>query len=165
LVNLIFKKMKKIGFIASLFLITLISSCGSDEQVIPENTEELTVELKQQIESLENYEKVTGGADIYFPQTEHDLGNVSKGDKVPYPFYFVNNGDAPLLINDAKGSCGCTIPYFSTDPIKPGEKGKIDLTVNTERKTADKVFTIFVTVSSNAKTENVKLKVTGIPVE
>jgi len=114
LVNLIFKKMKKIGFIASLFLITLISSCGSDEQVIPENTEELTVELKQQIESLENYEKVTGGADIYFPQTEHDLGNVSKGDKVPYSFYFVNNGDAPLLINDAKGSCGCTIPYFLT---------------------------------------------------
>jgi len=54
---------------------------------------------------------------------------------------------------------------FSNDSIKPGEKGKKDLTVKKERKNAKKVFTIFVTVSSNAKTENVKLKVTGIPVE
>jgi hypothetical protein len=157
--------MKKLSLIASSFAVAFMFSCGSEEKVIPDNIQELPTELKQQIESLENYKKVTGGADIYFPETEHDLGNVTKGELVPYSFYFVNNGDAPLLINDAKGSCGCTIPYFSKDPIQPGEKGKIDLTVDTERKTADKVFTVFVTVSSNAKTENVKLKVTGIPVE
>ena len=64
-----------------------------------------------------------------FTKSEYDFGTINQGDKVETEFPFTNTGKVDLLITNAKGSCGCTIPDFPKKPIKPGEKGKIFLII------------------------------------
>ena len=70
-----------------------------------------------------------------------------------------------MLITNAKGSCGCTIPFFPEKPIEPGEQGKIEVEIDITNKTPQKVFNVSVRVESNAKNDLVKLKLKGIPTE
>jgi hypothetical protein len=60
-----------------------------------------------------------------------NVGTVAKGDAIEYSFKVRNEGKADLLINDVKPSCGCTIGKFDK-VIKPGEEGKITLTIDTK---------------------------------
>lgn len=69
-----------------------------------------------------------------FDTKEHDFGNINEGDKVSYTFKFVNTGQADLIISDAKGSCGCTVPEFPKEAIKPGAEGKIKVIFNSANK-------------------------------
>jgi hypothetical protein len=117
------------------------------------------------VAALDHFEKYTGGAQLTFNKYEHDFGTVKKGHKLKQSFYFVNSGDAPLVISNAKGSCGCTIPFFPKDPIQPGEKGQIDVEIDANNKESDKVFEVSVKVESNAENNLVKLKLKGIPQE
>lgn len=155
-----------------LFLgISALSLACSNNTTVEEVVEKGVVseEIQKQIDALESYEKTTGGPNIYFPVMEHDMGTIEKNGKIPYTFYFVNSGDAPLLITDAKGSCGCTVPYFPTEPIMPGEKGKINLTFDSDRKSDGMSFKVTVTVYTNVKQEPIPLvikgKMAGNPVE
>jgi hypothetical protein len=67
---------------------------------------------------------------------EHiDLGKIVKGEKVIYEITFTNTGAEGLLIETVKPSCSCSTPEWSYDAVKPGEKGKITVTYNTEEKT------------------------------
>jgi len=99
------------------------------------------------------------GAKIEFSKDVHDYGNVKYGGNGVCTFTFKNTGTEPLIISQAKGSCGCTVPEWTTDPIAPGETGTITVKYNTE-----KVGPINknVTVMSNATNEPTKvLKITG----
>jgi hypothetical protein len=155
----------KTRILLSFAIVALLSSCATETKTEDSSIENVQEETTTTPEVLENYETTQGSAEIKFATEKHDFGEVKKGEKVPYSFAFVNSGDQPLLITDARGSCGCTIPFFPKDPIKPGEQGKIDVTVDTERKTAGKTFTVFVTVESNAVNKSVRLELTGVPVE
>ena len=57
-----------------------------------------------------------------FDRTEHDFGTINEGDVVETSFSFTNTGNSDLMILDARGSCGCTVPeYPKNTPIAPGE--------------------------------------------
>lgn len=60
---------------------------------------------------------------MLFADTVHDFGNIAANKKVTYEFSFANAGKTPLIISDAKGSCGCTIASYPKDPIAPGDSG------------------------------------------
>lgn len=60
-----------------------------------------------------------------FAEVEHDFGTIKEGDVVEHVFKFTNTGKAPLIIQNATGSCGCTVPTYSKKPIAPGETGEI----------------------------------------
>ena len=60
-----------------------------------------------------------------FDQVEHDFGTISEGDVVQHTFTFTNNGEAPLVIENAVGSCGCTVPTYTREPIPAGGTGEI----------------------------------------
>ncbi|MEE9364639.1 MAG: DUF1573 domain-containing protein [Cellulophaga sp.] len=60
-----------------------------------------------------------------FDKAEHDFGTINQGEAQETIFTFTNTGDAPLIITDAKSSCGCTIPSPPKDPISPGETGEL----------------------------------------
>ncbi len=62
---------------------------------------------------------------LRFEEMEHDFGQIPQGSENPYVFKFTNTGDVPLLIENATGSCGCTIPFYAKDPIPPGEESEI----------------------------------------
>ena len=94
---------------------------------------------------------------IEFSETEHDFGDIEKGEKVETVFTYKNSGDAPLVITDIKSSCGCTIPQdWSREPLAPGESGKF--TVSYNGSGANKITkTITVTANTEKGSEIVKI--------
>ena len=98
-------------------------------------------------------------ADFKFDATEYNYGSIKQGDKVEYDFAFTNSGKEPLIITDARGSCGCTVPVWPKEPIKKGEKGTIHVTFNSAGKQGMQDKTV--TITSNAKTNPMVLHVKG----
>ena len=64
-----------------------------------------------------------------FEEEEWNFGAISDGDVVDHDFIFTNTGKAPLIISSAQGSCGCTVPKYSNEPIAPGSDGVISVQV------------------------------------
>jgi hypothetical protein len=60
-----------------------------------------------------------------FERAEHDFGTIEQGAAQETTFKFTNTGNAPLIITDAKSSCGCTVPNPPKDPIAPGESSEL----------------------------------------
>jgi|ERR1035437_1779 hypothetical protein len=96
---------------------------------------------------------------ITFESDNHDFGTLKQGDNGTCEFKFTNTGKTPLIISNAKGSCGCTVPEWPKDPIKPGETSAIKATYDTKRIGA---FTKTVTVTSNAKDPSKILTIHGV---
>jgi hypothetical protein len=72
-------------------------------------------------------------AKITFEETTIDYGEVDKGSDGVRTFRFTNTGDAPLVIEDIKSTCGCTIPKKPTGPIMPGASDIIEVKYDTSR--------------------------------
>ncbi len=73
-------------------------------------------------------------AKIEFEESEFDFGTIESGESVSYVFVFTNTGDIPLIITNAKGSCGCTVPFYPKMPILPGETSEIEVEFNSKGK-------------------------------
>lgn len=71
---------------------------------------------------------------ITFDETNYDFGTIKEGTKVNHSFKFKNTGESALIIGDARGNCGCTVPKYPTQPIEPGETGVIDVEFNSAGK-------------------------------
>ena len=104
-------------------------------------------------------------AEIRFDKITVNLGTFPKSDPVRQTVYvFTNTGDAPLVINQAMASCGCTVPTYTKTPIMPGQKGEIKVTYNGSSLFAGH-FKKSITIHSNAKTEMVRLYIEGVMTE
>lgn len=104
----------------------------------------------------------TKQASIKFEKLTHNFGNFS--EKTPVQkcvFTFTNKGTAPLVINQAVASCGCTVPSYTKTPIKPGEKGEIKVTYN-GRGAFPGHFKKTITVRTNGETELTRLYIEGV---
>lgn len=64
---------------------------------------------------------------ISFSKDKHDFGTIPYKKEAIYPFEFSNPGKTMLIIYDVKTSCGCTVPEWPKEPIRPGEKGMIKI--------------------------------------
>jgi hypothetical protein len=73
-------------------------------------------------------------------------------------FHFTNIGTKPLIITNVSAACGCTVPTWPKQPIKPGASGKITVKYATDRVG---VFEKSVEVYSNAVNSKVKLTIKG----
>ncbi|MBP8824804.1 MAG: DUF1573 domain-containing protein, partial [Flavobacteriales bacterium] len=62
-----------------------------------------------------------------FATATHDFGKIMQDSQNHYAFKFTNTGKEPLVITNAVGSCGCTVPDYPKHPIKPGESGEIKI--------------------------------------
>lgn len=101
-------------------------------------------------------------ADIKFDKTLHDFGTFPEKDPVvKCTFTFTNTGDKPLIINQAVASCGCTVPTYTKTPVKPGEKGTVNVTYNGNGKFPGH-FKKTITIRTNGKTEMVRLYIEGV---
>lgn len=60
-----------------------------------------------------------------FDKSEHDFGSIAQNTPQETTFTFTNTGNAPLIITDAKSTCGCTVPTWTKDPIAPGATGEL----------------------------------------
>ncbi|NBN99465.1 MAG: DUF1573 domain-containing protein [Flavobacteriia bacterium] len=94
------------------------------------------------------------GPKITFSKEVHDYGNIKYDGDPNCSFEFTNTGDEPLIISNAKGSCGCTVPEWPKEPIAPGAKGTIKVKYDTKRSGP---INKSVTISSNAVNEPEKI--------
>lgn len=97
-------------------------------------------------------------AEITFESEVHDYGKIKQGADGTYEFKFKNTGKEPLIISNAKGSCGCTVPSWPKEPIKPGGSSVIKVTYDTKRVGP---ISKTVTITSNAKTASKVLQIKG----
>ena len=100
------------------------------------------------------YAQVESGAKIEFKKETHDYGTVKYGGDGSCTFDFTNTGDAPLIISNAKGSCGCTVPTWPREPLAPGATAQITVKYDTKRPGA---IAKSVTITSNAINEPTKV--------
>lgn len=101
-------------------------------------------------------------AEIKFDKVSIDLGTFSESNPVQEAvFTFTNVGQAPLIINQAVASCGCAVPSYTKEPIKPGQKGQIKVTYNGKGKFPGH-FKKSITVRTNGVPEMTRLYIEGI---
>jgi hypothetical protein len=79
---------------------------------------------------------------------QYNLGNISDKRDATHIFRFRNAGRRPLVITAATAMCGCTVPTFSKEPIRPGDTSEIKVVFHTTDRSG--VFNKVIYISSNA---------------
>ena len=93
-----------------------------------------------------------------FDATEFDFGTVDEGEKVSHTYSFKNTGDEPLILSNAKGSCGCTVPKWPKEPIPPGGDGTIIVEFNSKNKKGKRNQKVTITANTNPPQSFIYLK-------
>lgn len=123
----------RIKLLVLLFCIGLISCTEKEDKELEtinikvKTVRGMQVPLKSELDTI-NPPK------IIFEKPLHNFGTINQGDKVTHDFVFKNTGKSPLIIIDAKASCGCTVPSIPDTPIAPGEKGSIKVVFDSKGK-------------------------------
>ena len=106
--------------------------------------------------------QAAGGAEMKFDTEVIDYGTIAQNSDGVRTFKFTNTGNQPLIISNAKGSCGCTVPTWPKQPINPGEAGEIKVKYATNRLGP---INKSVTVMSNATQGTKVLRIKGNVIE
>jgi len=141
--------MKKSIFILATAVLVAFTSCkdNASDKVSEEN-----------VSTAASRDAVTGKFPIMnFEETEFDFGAIEQGTKVEHVFKFTNTGESDLIIVDAKGSCGCTVPEFTKDPVAPGKTGEMLVKFNGSGKNQVSK-SVNITVNTKAGKETLKIK-------
>jgi hypothetical protein len=118
--------MKSLRVLTVVSALVLFSSCGNDasSRVKKENV----ARAEQEIVDKTNVPVMT------FEETKYDFGDMIEGEVKETVFKFTNTGKSPLIITNARASCGCTIADYPREPIAVGESGVIKAKFNSRGK-------------------------------
>ena len=147
--------MKKIVLVLSLA--TIMIACGGEKT--EDNSTKITTDL---IDNPNTASSVEGDKDeqpfFEFVEEVVNFGTIAQGEIVSTTFKFRNVGKSNLIISSAQGSCGCTVPEWPKEPIKPGEDGVISVTFNSNGKQGlqNKTITLVANTTPNTKVLAIK---------
>ena len=155
--------MKNKIFILTVLIATCFGSCKKAATSLDNNeksttTTETSVTETPQVEDTVDTTKVSKSTEMTFEKVEHDFGKINQGDKVDYNFKFKNTGTADLIISSAKGSCGCTVPEYPKEAVKPGESGEIKVSFNSDGKSGEQSKTVSIFANTVKGTEILTIK-------
>lgn len=98
---------------------------------------------------------------MVFAQSAHDFGNIKQNTTDnQHTFTFTNTGTNPLIISNAKGSCGCTVPKWPKEPIPPGGTGTIEVDYKPGSQKGNQQKTI--TVTANTEPTDTRLSISAV---
>ncbi len=134
------------------FAIIAISSCVLFAWSCQEEAKELqTVKTSRYDDFVRN--PVTYGAEIdssiaaqiTFDEKVFDFGEAEEGELIAHTFTFRNTGKSPLVISEARSTCGCTVPKWPKTPVEIGGEGEISVEFNTKNRPGfqDKPITVY----------------------
>lgn len=95
---------------------------------------------------------------LFFETDIHDFGLVKEGEIASFDFQFENNGDDTVRLANVKPSCGCTSPFWTKDPIAPGESGNIKVNYNSRGRLGEFLKNITVTILDDPETQILRIK-------
>ena len=153
--------------ILTLSAFFLIFSCQNASDKINENNNKIENKkenVKKTADNSINAQIIDNGGSAAFTFTNNggqvwDFGTIQQGDSPEFTFTFKNTGNEPMIISNAKGSCGCTVPQWPKEPIAPGETGEINVKFNSKNKKGSQNKTV--TLTANTTPPTTKLRVTG----
>lgn len=119
---------------------------GTSTKTEPLSTDAVTNDATGAEDATE--EPVGGNAKMDFEFTSWDFGKITQGDKVSKAFKFKNTGTEDLIISNARGSCGCTVPSYPKEPIPPGQEGEIMVEYNSKGKKGMQRKTVTITANT-----------------
>lgn len=171
--------MRKIfSTIALSIMVVIMSACNNSDM------EKRVTNLERRVAGLENSGVTTTATEVQpvststvaseaeakgpfpefsFEKEEHDFGTIKEGDVVNHIFKFTNTGEAPLVIQSATATCGCTVPSYPKEPIPVGGKGEIEVRFDSSNKSGAQNKTITITANTNPKINKVKIKTVVTP--
>jgi len=142
-----------------IFIVAI--SCKNQSNVVEKDKSDpdlLSTELIRDGESLTNDDQVLYG-ELTFENTRWNFGKITQGENVEHVFHFENTGSNPVIISNALGSCGCTVPTWPKEPILPGEKGEIKVKFSSGTKSGKQ--SKLVKITANTKPNISQLYVEG----
>jgi hypothetical protein len=132
--------MKRIFSIAVLAIMTFTISCSQTSKA--ENTVDIDAK----------------GPSIEFKDLVHNYGTITQGDNGTCEFSFKNTGTEPLILQNVRSSCGCTIPSWPKEAIAPGKSNSIVVKYDTRRIGP---ISKTITVTSNGSEQPIILRIKG----
>lgn len=138
---------------AILFSLLLFVSCKKEDVSSKVKKENLANAKKRDVEAKK------GAPIIKFDKKKHEFGTVKEGDVVEAEFIVTNVGKTDLVIVNAQATCGCTVPIWPKEAIKPGESSKVLAKFNTTGKPNKQSKTI--TLFTNTAQGREVLRITG----
>lgn len=166
--------MKKLGLLSLLAVLLVFGtySCKDDEAVKEEARQSLSTQSNQPATPVNptaanlNEEAAPIGpvTSLKFEEETFDFGKVMEGEVVYHTYKFTNTGDEPLIVKNAKASCGCTVPSWSRNPIAPGEVGELQVKFDTKGrgKAGGKPQSKRVTVTANTNPPKTYVTIKGL---
>jgi hypothetical protein len=143
-----------IGILALVVFFSTVVSCNNGNAAAKVKQENVT-QANQRDKEISQ-----GAPEIAFDKEVYDFGTVEEGFVVETSFKVTNTGKSDLVITDAKATCGCTVPTWPKDPIKPGATAEIQVKFNTAGKPNKQSKTVTLTTNTSKGQEQVK--VTGM---
>ena len=138
-------------FIIVIFLIFSTTSCQNSEKKIP-------TDVVHNAKSASKKGNKNDMPMISFAKTEHDFGKLIQGEQVSVIFKFENTGKLPLLISKVSASCGCTASKYPTEPIAPGEEGRLEVTFDSKGQRGMQNKTVTVLTNTQPQSTILRLK-------
>lgn len=96
---------------------------------------------------------------IGFATSSHDFGKIMQDSDNHYAFKFTNTGKEPLVITNAVGSCGCTVPDYPKHPIAPGESAELKVEYKPGKQEGKQNKTV--TVTANTEPSQTVLRISA----
>lgn len=147
--------MKRVVGLVTVSMVLLLSSCNQTPK------SKITAE---DIEAIEAQQALVGKLPkIEFDKIEHNFGTINEGDVVETEFIVKNIGESDLIIADAKGSCGCTVPNPPKEPIAPGSSAPIKVSFNSSGKPGNQSKTVTLTTNTENGRETFTIRAEVTP--
>lgn len=109
------------------------------------------------VEAEKRNRQLSGVPEVSFDKQVYDFGTVDEGEMVETTFVVANSGKSDLLILDARASCGCTVPTWSREPIKPGESSELKIRFDTNGRPNKQSKTVTLITNTEKGVETVKV--------
>lgn len=145
----------KINLLAISLGALLLLACGESEQAETLDSAIISNPISADGDKEVDPDKLPK---MTFEKEFHDFGKITAGEKVTYSFKFTNTGKSDLIISTAAGSCGCTVPEFPKEPIKPGKTGYIKVQFNSEGRSGIQEKQVTIIANTIPNTNELKIK-------
>lgn len=143
--------MKKLilSFLTLIVTLTLVSCAGTGNKKKTDAEGTTSTDTEAKVET----------AVMTFNSVEHDFGTIKEGETVEHVFEFTNTGKTDLIITNAQGSCGCTVPEYPQNiPIAPGGTGSIRVGFNSSNMPNAQIKQVTITANTEAGKETLRIK-------
>ena len=140
-----------LGKVGMGLLFAFLLSCGPKKEPLPTDMVGIPANAEKGLDRSEL-------PDIKFDEDVFDFGTITQGEKRVHEFMFENTGNKPLIISNAYADCGCTVAEVPPKPIAPGERNRIRVSFNSEKKSGIVNKTISIVTNCMPNKRIVKIK-------